>query len=140
MLALGTIFAQIKFFELPNGGSVTFFSMLPFILVTFRHGTKWGLLTALCNAILQFVLGKPYAPPAGTAFAFFLMILLDYLLAFLSTGLANIFAAPFKKTTQKVFFGITGVFVVRFLMAFLSGVLLWGSYADPGQSVYVFYP
>ena len=44
MIAIGTILSMIKLIELPNGGSVTLLSMLPFILVSFRHGVKWGLL------------------------------------------------------------------------------------------------
>ena len=45
MIALGTILANIKIYELPNGGSITLFSMVPFILVSFRHGVQWGLFT-----------------------------------------------------------------------------------------------
>ena len=40
MIAVGTVLAQIKIFEMPFGGSVTLVSMLPFILVSFRHGVK----------------------------------------------------------------------------------------------------
>ena len=32
MIAIGTILSQIKVFELPTGGSITAFSMLPFVL------------------------------------------------------------------------------------------------------------
>lgn len=49
MIALGTILANIKIYELPNGGSITLFSMVPFILVSFRHGVKWGLFTGFCE-------------------------------------------------------------------------------------------
>ena len=37
--------------------------MLPFILVSFRHGVKWGLATGFVNSLLQMLLGF-YAPPA----------------------------------------------------------------------------
>ena len=63
MIALGTILANIKIYELPNGGSITLFSMVPFILVSFRHGVKWGLFTGFVNSLLQMLLGF-YAPPA----------------------------------------------------------------------------
>lgn len=53
MIALGTVLANIKIYELPNGGSVTLFSMLPFILISFRHGVKWGLFTGFVNSLLQ---------------------------------------------------------------------------------------
>ena len=45
MIAIGTVLSNIKFFTMPNGGSITLLSMLPFVLVSFRHGAKWGLFT-----------------------------------------------------------------------------------------------
>ncbi|MEG0804249.1 MAG: energy-coupled thiamine transporter ThiT, partial [Pygmaiobacter sp.] len=65
MIAIGTVLAQIKIFEMPNGGSITLLSMLPFVLVSFRHGVKWGIFTGFVNSLLQMLLGF-YAPPAGT--------------------------------------------------------------------------
>lgn len=64
MIALGTILANIKIYELPNGGSITLFSMVPFILVSFRHGVKWGLFTGFVNSLLQMLLGfmRPRRP------------------------------------------------------------------------------
>ena len=81
MIAVGTVLAQIKIFEMPFGGSVTLVSMLPFILVSFRHGVKWGLATGFVNSLLQMLLGF-YAPPAGTVAAFVGVVLLDYVLVF----------------------------------------------------------
>ena len=52
MVAIGTVLANIKIFTMPNGGSVTLLSMLPFVLVSFRHGVKWGLFTGLVNGCL----------------------------------------------------------------------------------------
>lgn len=57
MIAIGTVLSNIKFFTLPNGGSVTLLSMLPFVLVSFRHGVKWGLFTGFVNGCLQMLLG-----------------------------------------------------------------------------------
>ena len=50
MIALGTVLANIKIFEMPNGGSITLLSMLPFILVSYRHGTKWDRSRAFSTA------------------------------------------------------------------------------------------
>lgn len=36
-----------------HGGSITLLSMLPFVLVSFRHGAKWGLFTGFVNSCLQ---------------------------------------------------------------------------------------
>ena len=75
MIALGTVLANIKIFEMPNGGSITLLSMLPFILVSYRHGTKWGLFTGFVNSLLQMLLGF-YAPPAPGLLPLVGMILL----------------------------------------------------------------
>ena len=39
-IELGTELANIKIYSLHNGGSITLFSMVPFIQVSFRHGLK----------------------------------------------------------------------------------------------------
>ena len=85
MIALGTVLANIKIFEMPNGGSITLLSMLPFILVSYRHGTKWGLFTGFVNSLLQMLLGF-YAPPAPGLLPLVGMILLAYVLAFTTAG------------------------------------------------------
>ena len=138
MIALGTILAKITLFEMPQGGSVTAVSMLPFIIIAYRHGIKWGLLTGFVNACLQMLLGKPYAPPAGTAIAFFGMIMLDYVLAYMAPGLAGVFAKPFKNPFAGVTVSIIAVCFLRYLCSFLSGILLWGSYAPEGTSALVY--
>lgn len=142
MIAVGTVLAQIKIFEMPFGGSVTLVSMLPFILVSFRHGVKWGLATGSVNSLLQMLLGF-YAPPAGTVAAFVGVVLLDYVLAFTLLGLAGVIAKPFKNHLLGVAAGTAAVCVIRFLCSFLSGALLWGSYQESyewarGMSVWLY--
>lgn len=100
MIALGTILANIKIYELPNGGSITLFSMVPFILVSFRHGVKWGLFTGFVNSLLQMLLGF-YAPPAPGLLPLVGMILLDYVLAFSFLGLACVFANRSKQAGRR---------------------------------------
>lgn len=142
MIAVGTVLAQIKILEMPFGGSVTLVSMLPFILVSFRHGVKWGLATGFVNSLLQMLLGF-YAPPAGTVAAFVGVVLLDYVLAFTLLGLAGVIAKPFKNHLLGVAAGTAAVCVIRFLCSFLSGALLWGSYQESyewarGMSVWLY--
>ena len=126
MIALGTVLANIKIFELPNGGSITLFSMVPFILVSFRHGAKWGLFTGFVNSLLQMLLGF-YAPPAPGLLPLVGMILLDYVLAFTLLGLACVFAKPFQNRLLGAAVGSAVVCFIRFLCSFLSGVLIWGN-------------
>ena len=129
MIALGTVLANIKIYELANGGSVTLFSMLPFILISFRHGVKWGLFTGFVNSLLQMLLGF-YAPPAPGLLPLFGMIMLDYVLAFTLLGLASVFAKPFSNRLVGVGVGTAVVCIIRFLCSFLSGVLIWGNLSE----------
>lgn len=127
MIAVGTVLAQIKIFTMPYGGSVTLVSALPFILVSFRHGTQWGFFTGFVNSLLQMLTGF-YAPPAGTIGALAACVLLDYVLAYMSLGLAASFSKPFKNSVLGVAFGTSAAFFLRFVCSVASGALLWGSY------------
>ena len=129
MIAAGTVLSNFKIYELPNGGSVTFLSMLPFVLVSFRHGAKWGLFTGFVNSLLQMLLGF-YAPPAPGLLPLVGMILLDYVLAFTLLGLAGAFAKPFRNRLVGVAVGTAAVCLIRYLCSFLSGVLIWGNLSD----------
>ena len=126
MVAAGTVLSNLKIYELPNGGAVTCLSMLPFVLVSFRHGVKWGLFTGFVNSLLQMLLGF-YAPPVPTFLYFAGMVLLDYVLAFMALGLAEFFARPFQNRTVGVAVGTFMAGLLRFLCSFLSGVLIWGN-------------
>ena len=57
MIALSTILSMIPLFSMPYGGTVTLLSMLPLVLMAFRHGTKWGVFTAFVHSVLQLLLG-----------------------------------------------------------------------------------
>jgi len=138
LLAMGTVLARIKIYQLPNGGEITAFSMLPFIVVSFRHGIKWGVLTGFVNSLLQMILGGLYPPPAGTVISFVSMILLDYVIAFTSLGTACLFSKPFKNHCLGIIVGTVSVGVIRFLCSFLSGILLWASYAPQGMSAVIY--
>ena len=88
MIAIGTVLSNIKFFTLPNGGSVTLLSMLPFVLVSFRHGVKWGLFTGFVNGCLQMLLGfwaRPFKNRmVGVAVGTFMAGFLRFMCSFLS--------------------------------------------------------
>ncbi len=129
LIAMGTVLAQIKIFTMPQGGSVTLVSMLPFILISLRHGTKWGLLSGLVNAGLQMLLGF-YPPPVATFGNFVAVVMLDYVVAFTALGLAGFFAKFIKNKFAGITFGVSIVLIIRFLCSFLSGMLIWGSYQE----------
>ncbi len=84
MIALAVVLDILPLPKWPNGGSVSV-SMVPIVFLSYRHGTKWGLLTGFTYCIVQMITGF-YAPPAGTVLAFALCILLDYVIAFTILG------------------------------------------------------
>ncbi len=127
LVAIGTILAQIKIIDMPYGGSVTLFSMVPFVLISFRHGLTWGLISGFANGLLQMLFGLS-APPVATLLSFTGMILLDYILAFMVFGLACTIAKLFKNKLIGVGAACVFVCLLRFLCSFLSGILIWGAY------------
>lgn len=140
LIAIGTVLAQIKIFTMPNAGSVTAVSMLPFIIISFRHGTRWGLLAGFANSLLQMLLGGLYAPPAGTFIALAGAVMLDYVLAFTLLGTAESFAKPFgeKNRLKGVAVGTSAVCFIRFICSFVSGFLIWGSLTTDGWGAVLF--
>ncbi|MDO5022551.1 MAG: energy-coupled thiamine transporter ThiT [Eubacteriales bacterium] len=107
------------------GGSVTFGSMLPVILISFRWNTKWGMFSSFVLSLIQLVMGLNnvnYAPNAGYAIA---IILLDYVIAFSVLGLGNMFQNKVKNTLTAIVGGITVSYFLRFVCHFFSGWLIW---------------
>ncbi len=122
---------------LPFGGTITV-SMLPIIYYSYRRGAGWGVGAGVVYSLLQMLLGF-YVPPANTWWALLLCILLDYVIAFSIVGTAALFAKPFGKHRLSGYaVGAVAVCLIRFVSSFLSGVILWGSYAPEGINVWVY--
>jgi thiamine transporter len=128
MIAMSTVLSMFKIFEMPQGGSITCASMVPLVLISYRHGFNWGVSTAFAHSLLQMLI-KFNMPPANTLWAFLLVILLDYVIAFTVLGTASFFGKPFKNRAVSVAVGTLAVTFVRFICSFLSGILIWQDYA-----------
>ena len=141
LIAIGTILAQIKLFRMPLGGSVTAVSMLPFLLIAYRHGTRMGVLAGIVNFLLQMALGGVYMPPSGTVIALIASILLDYCIAYVCLGFAAVFAKPGENGARSlggIVWGTLMVCFIRFLCAFLSGFLVWASLTEEGIGAVIY--
>ena len=137
MVALTVVLDLLPLPSWPQGGSITV-AMIPVIYYSYRRGAKWGLMAGVVHAAVQMLLGW-YAPPAGTIGATVLCVLLDYVLAFALLGGADVIARLFGGR-RLVGYGIGALCVtlIRFVCSFLSGVLLWGSYAPEGVNVWIY--
>ena len=128
MVALATVLGFIPVYELPRGGSVTLVSMAPILLVSHRHGVKWGVLTAFVHSLIQLMLGIKNLAWCQTFGAVVGCILLDYVLAFTLLGLACLVAKPKKPLALGI--GVSTVIMCfgRYLCSFLSGYIVWKDY------------
>ena len=137
LVAVAVAIDLIPFPKWPQGGSVSL-CMIPIVFCSYRNGAKWGLAAGFVLSCVQMIMGF-YIPPANTVWAIILCVLLDYVIAFTALGSADIFAKLCGKY-KAVGYAIGAIFagIIRFVCSFLSGVILWGSYAPEGASVWVY--
>ena len=138
MVALSVVLGLLPLPSWPQGGSITV-AMIPVIYYSYRRGAKWGLMAGLVYSGVQMLTGW-YAPPAGTFGATVLCVLLDYVLAFALLGAADVIAHLFGAGLRLCGYALGALVVtlIRFVCSFLSGVLLWGSYAPEGVNVWIY--
>jgi len=125
--------------EMPFGGQVTLVSMLPVVLISYRHGVRWGLVTGVCYALLEMALGARTVTAAFQPGYFgdgvlllnaLAMCLLDYLLAFTVLGLGGIFRGKLKKPGLELMLGAVVALCCRYLVHILSGYILFSGWAE----------
>lgn len=138
MVALAFVLSFIPFFEMPWGGSITCFSTLPIVVMSLRHNSKWGIGTAAVYGLLQMMQGMKSVAAAGTAAAMVLCALLDYILAYTCVGLTGGIAYKIKNGTAGLVVGVVSTGFMRLACSFLSGLLIWGSYAPQGTPVWLY--
>ena len=124
---------------MPFGGQLTLCSMLPMILISWRHGVKWGLTAGLGYSIVQMALG------AGTVTAAFqpgyfgdgtmignalLMCLCDYVLAYSLLGLGGCFRNVGKNKALSLMGGSLVATGARYCAHIVSGYVLFSGWAE----------
>lgn len=127
MIALAQILSYMKLFRMPQGGTVTPGKYVPLILFALIYGGKSGCLLGFVFGILQFVLdgGQIYHP---------LSLLLDYFVAFSVVGVAGFFNKSYLSAIR----GTILAMLLSFCSFFLSGWLVFGSYAPEGQAPWLY--
>jgi thiamine transporter len=124
---------------MPFGGQLTLVSMLPIVLISYRHGIRWGLATGFGYALVQMALG------AGTVTAAFqpgyfgdglmllnalIMCALDYILAYTLLGLGGIFRGKLSNSSLELALGSIVALTGRYLAHILSGWILFSGWAE----------
>ncbi|SFE08069.1 thiamine transporter [Peptostreptococcaceae bacterium pGA-8] len=120
MIALAVGLGLIKVFEMPQGGSVTAFSMLPIVIVGYFYGVRRGVIAGICLGLLNLIFGPYVIHPA--------QMLLDYPIAFGALGLSGIFS----KMKNGLAIGYITAIIGRYACAVLSGIIFFAEYTPEG--------
>ena len=121
-VALSFALSYARLFKLPQGGSVTFASLLPLMIYCMMFGTRRGLLVCLVYGTLQ-ALQDPYIIHP-------MQFLLDYPLAFGLIGVSGIFVEKNVFKNKIVGFVLGAVLAVglRYACHVCSGVFAFADY------------
>ncbi|WP_329887512.1 energy-coupled thiamine transporter ThiT [Pseudoramibacter faecis] len=117
MIAMAMVLSQIRLFKMPQGGSVTAFSMLPIALCAYLFGTKRGIMAGVCLGLINLMFDPYVIHPA--------QLLIDYILAFGALGIGGLVRYQKNGLIKGYLMGIFG----RYICAVVSGVIFFGAYA-----------
>lgn len=142
MLTMGVALEFIsKMFipELPFGGQITIVNMLPIVLISYRHGVKWGLFSSFVYSLLQIALGLKTVTAAFQPGYFgdsvllvnaIIMLLLDYIIAYTVLGFGGIFRNKLKNPAISLSLGSVVALTLRYAVHILSGYILFSGWAE----------
>ena len=142
LMALGVVLelvGRMVIPPMPFGGQLTLVSMLPIVLISYRHGVRWGLVSGFTYAMLQMALGASTVTAAFQPGYFgegtmllnaLLMCLLDYVLAYTLLGLGGIFRDRIAHSGLALMLGSVVALGGRYLAHILSGYILFAGWAE----------
>ena len=125
--------------EMPFGGQITLVSMLPVVLISYRHGVKWGLVAGMTYAFLEMALGAKTVAAAFQPGYFgdgvmllnaLIMCALDYLVAFTVLGIGGCFRNRIQKPGTALLLGSLVALLARYAAHTASGYILFSGWAE----------
>ena len=125
--------------EMPFGGQITLVSMLPVVLISYRHGVKWGLVSGVGYALLEMAIGAKTVAAAFQPGYFgdgvmlvnaLIMCALDYLVAFTVLGLGGAFRNRIENPGLGLMCGSLVALGARYLAHIASGYILFSGWAE----------
>ncbi|MDR2571311.1 MAG: energy-coupled thiamine transporter ThiT [Oscillospiraceae bacterium] len=125
-VALAVVLSQIRLFQMPQGGSVTAFSMLPIVLVGYWYGMRAGISAGIVYGLLRLMLGVTILHP--------IQFILDYPLAYAALGAFCLFRGKRFGLQISYIAGATG----KFICSFIAGIVFFGQFAPEGQHVWIY--
>ena len=137
MIAASLILSEFAVVRFAFGGSVTLFSQVPLVFVSYRYGVKWGVAAGFVAAVAELLFGLQNFTYIKGISAFAICFFADYIIAFSALGLGGIFRGKIKNTAVCLALGGVLVSVIRFLCHYVSGVTIWKEYAGD-MNVYLY--
>ena len=123
-VALSFALSYVKFFSMPQGGSVTFASLLPLALYSYMFGTRRGVIVGVVYGLMQFAQSPQFYQPV--------QVLIDYPIAFGAIGLAGIarkFTFLKGNVVAEFCVGTAIAVLLRYIAHTLSGYFVFYSWA-----------
>jgi thiamine transporter len=124
LVAMSIALNQIILFRMPQGGSVTYFSMLPVVVCAYIYGVRRGMMAGMCVGLIDLIFNPYVIHP--------IQMLLDYPLAFGALAFAGLMRS--RKLGLVSGYGV-GLFC-RYLCSVLSGIIFFGQYAPEGFNAF----
>ena len=124
---------------MPFGGQLTLCSMLPIVLISYRHGVKWGLTAGFGYSLVQMALGADTVTAAFQPGYFgdgtmilnaIVMCLFDYVLAYTLLGLGGCFRRRISHSGVALMGGSLVALGCRYLAHTVSGYVLFAGWAE----------
>ena len=130
-IAVSVVLNLLTPVNLPFGGSITIFSLVPLALLGWTYGAKWGFFCGAVMGTLNLLIGglSNFAWVSGLV-AYLILIFADYFVAFGVLGLCGMFKNKIKNNTLAFSLGAGIACVLRFLCHFISGVTIWADYTN----------
>lgn len=133
MIALSTVLSFLKVYDLPLGGSITVFSMVPVCMIGIMYGVKKAILPCVLYGAIQMAIGGVFGWGL-TPTILIGCILFDYLIAF---GVLCFSGAFRKKGYVGIIMGIVLACVLRFASHLVSGFVLFKNF-DVFNNPYIY--
>ena len=133
------VIAKMFIPELPFGGQITLVSMLPVVLISYRHGVKWGLVSGVAYALLEMAIGAKTVAAAFQPGYFgdgvmllnaLIMCCLDYLVAFTVLGLGGCLRNKMENKGLGLMYGSLIALGARYISHIASGYILFSGWAE----------
>ena len=138
LVAVATVLSVLPIAALPYGGSVTLASMLPILLISWRHGVIFGLFAGTAYGGVQCLLGLSNLSYFTTWQSVVTIIFLDYLVAFAVGGLGGAFRRFSLRQSTALTLGALIASVLRYACHVISGATVWAGLSIPTEAALLY--